>query len=181
MVGKEFPAFPSHLKRRCSPQEWREELQDCATIPRVPQMSQSIPGKLVFPALFRLSSRGSTHTTVPLGTALWESLLGKPRGKSSWESLEGKPRGKATDPWIHAKGSVTLLLQLGRKAHMHAPTRDDERLPCGDSRSSPRFMSAREKNPQVPAPTPHKVLGPGIDGRGIPRGPRATRMRTGLS
>ena len=39
------------------------------------------------------------------------------------ESLVGKPRGKATDPLIHAKGSVTQLLQHGRKAHVHAPTR----------------------------------------------------------
>ena len=39
-----------------------------------------------------------------------------------WLSLVGKPRGKATDPLIHAKGSATLLLQLGRKAHVHAPT-----------------------------------------------------------
>ena len=30
----------------------------------------------------------------------------------------GKPRGKAPDPLIHAKESVTMLLQLGRKAHM---------------------------------------------------------------
>ena len=30
-------------------------------------------------------------------------------------------QGKATDPLIHAKGSATLLLQLGRKAHVHAP------------------------------------------------------------
>ena len=52
VVGKEFPAFPSHLKRRGSPQERREELQGRATIPRVPQMSQSIPGKPVFLALF---------------------------------------------------------------------------------------------------------------------------------
>ena len=51
-----------------------------------PQMSQSIPGKPVFPALPRLSSRGSTHTTVARGTALWESLVGKPRGKASRES-----------------------------------------------------------------------------------------------
>ena len=114
VVGKEFPAFLSHLKRRCSPQERREELQGRATIPRVPQMSQAIPGKTVFPALPRLSSRGASHTTVARGTALWESLV-------------GKPRGKATDPLIHAKGSVTLLLQLGRKAHVHAPleTRTD--------------------------------------------------------
>ena len=67
----------------------------------------------VFPALPPLSSRGSTHTTVARGTALWESLV-------------GKPRGKATDPLIHAKGSATLQLQLGRKAHVHAPTRDED-------------------------------------------------------
>ena len=90
VVGKEFHAFLSHLKRRPSPQERREELQGSATIPRVPQMSQSIPGKPVFPALPRLSSRGSTHTTVARRTALWESLVGKPGGKASWESLEGK-------------------------------------------------------------------------------------------
>ena len=28
-------------------------------------------------------------------------------------------------------------------------------------------MSAMARNPQVPAPTPHKVLGTGIDGTGI--------------
>ena len=52
--------------------------------------------------------------------------VGQPCGKASWESLVGKPRGKATDPFIQAKGSVTLLLQLGRKAHVHAPTRDED-------------------------------------------------------
>ena len=55
-------------------------------IHRVPQMSHSISGKPVFPALPRLSSRRSTHTTVAHGTALWESLVGKPRGKASRES-----------------------------------------------------------------------------------------------
>ena len=117
VVGKEFPAFPSHLKSRHSPRERREELQGLATIPRVLQMSKSIQGKPVFPALPRLSSRGSTHTTVPRGTALWESLVG---------NLVGKPRGKATDPLIHAKGSVTMLLQLESKAHLYAPTRDED-------------------------------------------------------
>ena len=41
-------------------------------------------------------------------------------------SLVGKPRGIATDPLIHAKRSVTLLLQLGRKAHVHGPTGDED-------------------------------------------------------
>jgi len=112
VLGKDFPAFPWHLKRRNSLQERREELEGRATIPKVAQMSHSIPGKPVFPALPRLSSPGSTHTTVARGTALWESLL-------------GKPRGKATVPLILANGSATLLLQLGRKAHVHSPTRDE--------------------------------------------------------
>ena len=51
-----------------------------------PPDAQSITGKPVFPALPRLSSRGSTHTTVVRGTALWESLVGKPPGKASKES-----------------------------------------------------------------------------------------------
>ena len=86
-------------------------------IPGVPQISQFIPGKPVFPALPRLSSRGQL-------TLRWHG--GQPCGEASWESLVGKPRGKATDPLIHAKGSMTLLLQLGRKAHVHAPTRDED-------------------------------------------------------
>ena len=117
VVRKEFPAFPSHLKRRRSPQEKGEELYGCATIRRVPQMSQSSPGKPVFPALLRLSSRGSTNTTVARGTALWESVVGKPRGKASRESH------RSLDP---REGSVKLLLQLGRKAHVHAPTRNED-------------------------------------------------------
>ena len=102
VVGKEFPAFPSHLKRRRSPQERREELQGRSAIPRVPQMSQSIPGKPVFPALPRLSSRVSTHTTVARWTALSGSLAGKLCGKASREShrsldpREGKRHTSAT-------------------------------------------------------------------------------------
>ena len=126
-VGKEFPAFPSHLKRRRSPQERQEELQRRATISRVPQMCHSTPEEPVFPALHRLSHRGSTHTTVALGKALCETLV-------------GKPRGKATDPLIQAMGSVTLLLQLWRKAHVHAPIRDEDLLPWEDPRSAPRSM-----------------------------------------
>ena len=52
--------------------------------------------------------------------------VGQSCGKASWESLVGKPRGKAPDALIHGKGSVTLLLQLGRKEHVHAPTRDED-------------------------------------------------------
>ena len=90
LFRKEFPGFPSLLKSRRSPQERREEHQGRATIPRVPQMSQSIPGKPFFPALPRHSSRGSItprwHVGQPCGKSLWESLVGKPRGKAWRES-----------------------------------------------------------------------------------------------
>ena len=84
--------------------------------PEVPQMSRSIPGKPVFPALTQLSSRGSTHTTVARVTALLESLEVKPRGKASREShrsldlLDGKRDTAAT-----AREGIEL----------HAHTRDE--------------------------------------------------------
>ena len=116
--GRErIPAFPSHLKRRHSPQQRREEPQGPATIPRVPQMPQSIPGKPVFPALLDFQAEDRL-------TPRWH--VGQPCGKASWESLMGKPRGKAPDSLIFKKGSVTLLLQLGRKASVFSPTRDED-------------------------------------------------------
>ena len=117
VVGEEFSAFPLHLKRRRSPPERREDLKGRATFPRVPQITQSIPGKPVFPALPRLSSRGSNHTTVARGTALWESFLGKPRGKASRESH------RFLDP---REGKRDTAATARRKAHVHAPTRDDD-------------------------------------------------------
>ena len=53
--------------------------------------------------------------------------VGQPCGKASWKNLVGKPRGKATYPLIYAKGSMTPLLQLGRKRTCMPPheTRTD--------------------------------------------------------
>ena len=57
------------------------------------------------------------------------SHVGQPCGKASWESLVGKHRRKATDPLIHVMVSMALLLLLWRKAHVHAPIRDEDLLP----------------------------------------------------
>ena len=172
MVGKEFPGFPSHLKRKRSPQDRGEELQGRATIPRVPQMSQSIPGKPDFPALPQLSSRGSTHTTVARGTALWESLVGKPHGKASREShrshdpREGKRDTAATSreesarACPHSRRGLTPLGRLQKYPKIHVSTGEESSDSGTDSTQG---------------------LRPGIDGSEIPRGPRATRMGTGLS
>ena len=149
MVGKEFPAFPSLLKRRRSPQERREELQGRATIPRVPQMSQSIPGKPVFPALRRLSSRGSTHTKVARGTALWKSLVGKPRGKASRESHRSLDL---------SEGKRDIAATAREESARAGPHSRRGLTPLGRLRSTPRSMLALERNSHVPAPTPHKVL-----------------------
>ena len=75
-------------------------------------MSQSTPEEPDFPALPRLSSRGLTHTTVARVAVLWESLVGTTRGKEA-------------DPCINVTGSLTLLLQLGRKADVRVSTRDN--------------------------------------------------------
>ena len=114
LVGKEFWAFPSHLKRRRSPQLRREELQGRATIPRVPQKSQSIPEETIFPALPRLSLRGTTPTTVASGTALWESLFGKPRGKASRESH------RSLDPGDRKRDTAATALEGSARACPHS-------------------------------------------------------------
>ena len=107
-------------QEEAQPQERQEELQGLATIPRVRQMSQAIPGKPVSLHCLDFKLRIDSHHG---GT--WDSPVGKPRGKASWESLVGMPQGKATYPVIHPKASATLLLQLGRKSNVHAPTRDE--------------------------------------------------------
>ena len=172
VVRKEFPAFLSHLKRRRSALERQEELQGRATIRRVPLMSQSIPGKPVFPALPRLSSRGSTHTSVARVTALWESLVGKPRGKTTRESH------RSLDP-REEKGDTA------------ATDREESTRACPHTGRGLTPQGRPQKYPKIHVSTAEKCsssgtdftqgLGPGIDGRGIPRGPRATRMGTGLS
>ena len=136
--------FPSHLKRRRSPQETREELLGCATIPRVPQMSQSIPGKTVFPALPRLSSRGSTHTTVACGTALWKILVGKPRGKASRESH------KCLDPREGKRDTA-------------ATAREESALACPNSKRGLTPLGRPEKYPQIHVSTGEESSGSGTD------------------
>ena len=144
MLGKEFPAFPSHLKWRRCPQESREELQGRATIPRVPQMSQSIPGKPDFPALPQLSSRGSTHTTVARGTALWESLVGKPHGKASRESHK------------------SLDAREGKR-DTAATSREESARACPHSRRGLPPLGRLQKYPKIHVGTGEECSGSGTD------------------
>ena len=102
----------------------------------------------------------------------WDSPVGKPRGKASRE------RHRSLDPREGKRDTATSAREEIARACPHLRR---GLTPWGDSRSTPRSMSALDRNPQVPTLTPRKVLGLIIKGRGIPRGPRATPMGTGLS
>ena len=167
VVGKEFPEFPSDLKRRRSPQERREELQGPATISRVPWMSQSFPGKPVFPALPRPSSRGSTHTTVARGTVLSESPVGKPLGKASSQSHRSLDprlwkRDTAARAWEesahacpHSRRGLTPLGRLQKYPKIHVGTGEESSGSGTDSTQGLRPRHRRERNPERPPSNSH--------------------------
>ena len=171
VFGKEFPAFPSHLKSWRSPQERREELQGPATIPRVPQMSQSIPGKPVFPALRLPSSEDRLtprwHVGQPCGKASWESLLGKPPGKASMEShrsldpREGK-RDTAATAWEkraracpHSSRGLTLLGRFQKYPKIYVSTGEESSGSGTGSTQDLRSRHRLERNPERPPSNSH--------------------------
>ena len=164
---KEFPTIPSHLKSRRSPQERQEELQGRATIPRVPQRPQSIPGKTVFPALPRLPSRGSTNTTMARGTALRESLVGKPRGKTSSKShrsldpREGKrdtpatAREESARACPHSRRGLTPQGRLRKYPKIHVSTGEESSGSGTDSTQGLRPRHRQLRNPERPPSNSH--------------------------
>ena len=124
-------------------------------------------GKPVFPALPRLSSRGSTHITVARGTALWESLLGKPRGKASREShrsldpSEGKrdtaatAREESARACPHSRRGLTPLGILQKYPKVHVSTGEESSGSGTDSTQGLRPRHRRERNPERPPSNSH--------------------------
>ena len=156
MVGKEFPAFTSHLKRSSSPEERREELQGRATIPRVPRCLSPFR-ETCFPCTAStFKPRIDSHHG---GT--WDRPVGKPRGKASWESLVGKPRGK------DSRESHRSLDTREGKRDTAATAREESARACPHSRRGLTPLGRIQKSPKIhvstgeessnPAPTPHKV------------------------
>ena len=108
VVGKEFLAFPSHLKRRCSPQKRREELQGRATFPESPRCLSPFQGNLF--SLHCLDFQAEDPRTL-----WWHE--GQPCGKASWESFVGNPRGPCFDysrpsGWYLVGFFLTILLKI---------------------------------------------------------------------
>ena len=90
-------------------------------------MSQSFPEELVYPALPRRSRGGPTNTMVARGTALWESLVGKPRGKASRESH------RSHDPREGKLDTAATARVENPRAYLHSRR---GMTPLGDSRST---------------------------------------------
>ena len=130
-------------------------------------MSQSITGKPVFPALPRLSSRGSTHTMVARGTTLWESLVGKPHGKASREShrsldpSEGKRDTAGTAREVsalacpHSRPGLTPLGRLQKYPKIHVSPGEESSGSGTDSTKGLRPRYRRERNPERPPSNSH--------------------------
>ena len=127
-----------------------------------PPDAQSITGKPVFPALPRLSSRGSTHTTVVRGTALWESLVGKPPAKTTSEShrflhpRKGKhdtaatARKESARACTHSRRGLTPLGRLQNYSKIHVSTGEESSGSGTDSTQGLRPRHQGEKNPERP-------------------------------
>ena len=103
-----------------------------------------------FPTLPRLSGRGSTHTTVARGTALWESLVGKPRGKTSREShrsldprewkrdTAATAREESADACPHSRRGLTPLGRLQKNPKIHV-SRGPAPVDPGNSKGGRRW------------------------------------------
>ena len=102
----------------------------------------------------------------------WDSPVGKPCAKASRESH------RSLYPRVGKRDTAATAREESARACPHSRR---GLTPLGRLQKYPKIHVSRERNTQVPAPTPHKGLGPSIEVRGIPRGPRATRMCTGFS
>ena len=159
VFGKEFPAFPSHLKRRRS---HRKGERNSRVVPH----SQSSPDISVhsretcFPCTAsNFKPRIDSHHG---GT--WDIPVGKPRGKASWQSLEGKPliplstrRKRDTAATVgeesaracpHSRQGLTPLRRLQKYPKIHVSTGEECSGSSTESTQYHRPRNRRERNPE---------------------------------
>ena len=109
---------------------------------------------------------------VARGTALWEILVGKPRGKAYWESH------RSLDPHEGKRDAAATAREESARACPHLRR---GLTPLGRLQKYPKIHVSTGEEPSDSGTDSTQGLRPRIDGRGISRGPRATRMGTGLS
>ena len=162
MVRKEFPAFPSHLKRRRSTQESREELQGRTTIPRVPQMFSPFQRNLFSLNCYDFQAKGRLTPRWHVG-----QLCGKASLKASSEShrsldpREGKhctaatAREESARSSPHTRRRLTPLGRLQKYPKIHVSTEEETSGSGTDSTQGLRPRHRRERKPERPPSNLH--------------------------
>ena len=163
VVGKEFPALPSHLRGGALHRKGERNSRVVPPFPEFPRCLRPFQGNLF--SLHCLDFQAEDRLT-----PLWH--VGQPCGKASWESH------RSLDPSEWKRDTAATAREESPRACPHSRRR---LTPLGRLQKYPKIHVSTGEESSGSGTTPHKVLGPSIDGRGIPRGPRATRMRTGLS
>ena len=107
------------------------------------------------------------HTTVARGTALWQSLVGKPRGKSSRKSQrsldpsEGKrdtaatAREESAHGCPHSRRGLTPLGRLQKYPKIHVSTGEKTSRSGTDSTQDLWLRERRKRNPERPRSNLH--------------------------
>ena len=167
-VEKRFPAFPSHLKRRRSPQKRREELQGSC------HHSQSPPNV-------------SVHTRGTCFTCTASTCM--PSIDSHYGGMSHRPVGKS--PWKASRESYRSLCQGNRKPDTASPAREENGRACSHLKRGLTPLWSLQKYPEVHVSTGEETSGysldstrglrPGTVCRGIPRGPSQLAWRLQLS
>ena len=171
VFGKEFPAFPSHLKRGALHRKGERNSRVEPTFPESPRCLNPFQGNLFslhcldFQAEDRLTPRW--HVGQPFWKASWDSLVGKPRGKASSEShryldpREGK-RATAATAWEgsaracpHSRRGLTSLGRLQKYPKIHVGTGDESSGSGTDSTQGLRPRHRPERNPERPQSNSH--------------------------
>ena len=108
-----------------------------------------------------------SHTMVARGTALWESLVGKPRGKASSESDRSlDPREGKRDPPAtareeseracpHSRRGLTPLGRLQKSPKIHVGTGEETSGSGTDSTQGLKPRNGRQRNPERPPSNSH--------------------------
>ena len=120
-----------------------------------------------FPCTDATFSRGSTHTTVARGTALWESLVGKPCGKASREShrflnpREWKrdtaetAREESARACPHSRRGLTSLGRLQKYPKIHVSNSEESSASSTFYTQGLRPQHQQERNPERPPSNSH--------------------------
>ena len=158
MVGKEFPAFPSHLKRRRFPKERREELQGHATFPESPRCLSPLQVNLFslhcldFQAEDRLPPRW--HVGQPCGKASREShrSLDPREGKRDTAATAREESARACP---HSGRGLTPLGRLQKYPKIHVSTGEQCSGSGTDSTQHLRHRHRWERIPERPPSNSH--------------------------